>query len=134
MRQTFLPTLLLLLVATAAFAAPAPAPRAKAKRLTPQEMAGEWVMCWGATLAPTTLTRDGRYRCAFGDTCWVGTWSWTADGDLVVTEAPAADAAGPPLTWVARFERDGRGRLDRHELTGRVDYGGGLPLRLTRKR
>jgi hypothetical protein len=117
-------------------AAPAPAGKPMTKRLTPPEMEGEWVMEWGGALAPTTLTRDGGYRCVFGDTCWVGTWSWTAEGDLLVSEAREVFDAPPEffLTWTVKLERDKRGRVDRSDLHGTVDYAGGVPFRLTRKR
>ena len=136
MRRTFLAGTMVFLAAAAVAAAPAPAGKPMTKRLTPQEMEGEWVMRWGATLAPTTLTRDGGYRCVFGDTRWVGTWAWTAQGDLLITEAREVFDAAPEdtLTWTVKIERDKRGRVDRADLHGTADYAGGVPFRLRRKR
>ena len=136
MRRAFFAGALVFLAAAEAPAAPAPAGRPMTKRLTAEEMEGEWVMRWGGMLAPTTLTRDGGYRCVFGDTCWVGTWGWTAEGDLFVTEAREVFDAPPEcfLTWTVKVERDKRGRVDRADLRGTADCAGAVPFRLTRKR
>jgi hypothetical protein len=134
--RAFLAATVVLLAAGLIAAAPAPAGKPMTKRLTPPEMEGEWVMEWGGTLAPTTLTRDGGYRCVFGDTRWVGTWGWTVDGDLLVSEAREVFDALPEssLTWTVKLRRDKRGRVDRSELHGTVHYSGAVPFRLTRKR
>jgi hypothetical protein len=134
--RAFLAAAVVLLAAGLVTAAPAPAGKPMTKRLTPPEMEGEWVMQWGGMLAPTTLTRDGGYRCVFGGSCWVGTWGWTAGGDLLVTEAREEFDTAPEsvLTWTVKIERDKRGRVDRSDLHGTVDQAGALPFRLTRKR
>jgi hypothetical protein len=132
MRRTLLAGLVLLAGAAAVEAAPAPATRASARWLTPREVEGEWLMHWGDTLARVTLHGDGRYQATLGGTRYTGTWAWTAGGGLLVTESLEGGAQGESLTWAVQFQRDGRGRLDRTELSGTATFGGGLPVRLTR--
>jgi hypothetical protein len=133
-RRAFLAGLVLLLGAAGLTAAPAPTATSRARWLTPREMAGEWWMQWGGSLAHLTLSGDGRYLCNLGGARYAGTWSWTAGGDLVVTEGRERDAADGSTTWTVTFRRDGHGRLDRADLRGTSSFGGGLPVRLVRKR
>lgn len=73
-------------------AAPAPVARPKAaprmvERLTPRDLAGEWVLTWGECEYRMTLSAFGAYRCWIdGGHEWVGTYDVGTGAGILVSE------------------------------------------------
>jgi hypothetical protein len=122
-----------------ALAAPLPSgarERMHLKRaLGPRDLAGAWLMTWGASEWRVTFDEGGGYRCAGTGSLHVGSWSLDERGDLVVTEGlqvAGSDNGAPPVTlfsWTARLHRNGQGQLDVRNLAGEVDARGAFRLR-----
>jgi hypothetical protein len=108
--------------------------------VTPDQMAGEWLMRWGHISATTVLTREGGYCCIFAGQEWVGSWFWDPKGNLVIVEARRLSSRHQPpaetfTIWTVQLQRDHRGRLDRTRLVGQVSQRGlSVSFELRKKR
>jgi hypothetical protein len=117
--------------------APAPPPRHYTKNLAPADVAGEWDMLWDGEKCPTTLSKDGGYRCEWKGSHYIGWWR-CQHGRLEITEAVEECPLELPqpdqfYSWVVPLQRDERGQFDRRHLRGQAWYNGAtIPFELRR--
>lgn len=97
---------------SALLSAPAPRPRPP-RPLTRSDLVGVWRATFGDLPTVIELRPDGRYWCDWASSPWHGSWA-LIDGDLLISERPAADDS-PRESTVLRFRRLDSGEWQSHQ-------------------
>jgi hypothetical protein len=95
--------------------------------MTRNVLVGHWVMCWGDTRYPVTLSESGTYTCHFGAVKYVGSWGLDWEGRFWITESSRPHETTAWQNYAVRLKPG--------TLTGKIEVGApGVAFRLEKRR